>query len=122
MKSIRERGYVIVGELVPEATMDQIESERRPYFGQVVICVRSRSSDCGLDAPAVHFEVVEGSPPTWCVERLTSVTESDGSAGTENQHLSCHRDEARTLPEELLRLMGSDNAHGYGHVAEQNDG
>lgn len=39
----------------------------------------------------------------------------------ENQYLSCPPEIARTLPEELLRLMGYDWKHGYGHVANRED-
>ena len=39
----------------------------------------------------------------------------------ENQFLSCPPEIARTLPEELLRLMGYAHAHGYGHVGDRID-
>jgi ectoine hydroxylase-related dioxygenase (phytanoyl-CoA dioxygenase family) len=39
----------------------------------------------------------------------------------ENQYLSCPPEIARTLPEELLRLMGYSASHGYGHVGNRED-
>ncbi|MCB0997493.1 MAG: phytanoyl-CoA dioxygenase family protein [Acidimicrobiales bacterium] len=39
----------------------------------------------------------------------------------ENQFLSCPPEIARSLPEELLRLMGYQAAHGYGHVGNRED-
>lgn len=39
----------------------------------------------------------------------------------ENQYLSCPPEVARTLPDELLRLMGYRAVHGYGHVANRED-
>lgn len=39
----------------------------------------------------------------------------------ENQFLACPPDIARTLPKDLLRLMGYQSVHGYGHVGAQAD-
>lgn len=38
----------------------------------------------------------------------------------ENQYLSCPSEIARTLPEDLLRLMGYRSDHGYGHPGDRN--
>src|SRR5262249_50094022 len=40
----------------------------------------------------------------------------------ENQYLSCPPEIARTLPEELLKVMGYEPGHGYGHVANRQGG
>lgn len=39
----------------------------------------------------------------------------------ENQYLSCPLEVARTLPEDLLRLMGYAVAHGYGGIGDRLD-
>ena len=39
----------------------------------------------------------------------------------ENQYLSCPLEIARTLPEDLLRLMGYAGAHGYGLIGDRLD-
>ena len=39
----------------------------------------------------------------------------------ENQYLSCPIEIARTLPEDLLRLMGYAGAHGYGGIGDRAD-
>lgn len=39
----------------------------------------------------------------------------------ENQFLACPPEIARTLPEDLLRLMGYQSIHGYGHAGAQAD-
>jgi ectoine hydroxylase-related dioxygenase (phytanoyl-CoA dioxygenase family) len=39
----------------------------------------------------------------------------------ENQYLSCPPEIARTLPDDLLRLMGYRADHGYGHVGNRQD-
>ncbi len=39
----------------------------------------------------------------------------------ENQYLSCPLEIARTLPEDLLRLMGYAGAHGYGLIGDRMD-
>lgn len=39
----------------------------------------------------------------------------------ENQFLACPQDLARTLPEDLLRLMGYQIGQGYGHAGAQRD-
>ncbi len=39
----------------------------------------------------------------------------------ENQYLSCPIEIARTLPEDLLRLMGYAGAHGYGGIGNRAD-
>ncbi len=39
----------------------------------------------------------------------------------ENQYLSCPIEIARTLPEDLLRLMGYAGAHGYGGIGDRSD-
>ena len=39
----------------------------------------------------------------------------------ENQYLSCSREVARTLPEDLLHYMGYQQAYGYGHAGGQKD-
>lgn len=38
----------------------------------------------------------------------------------ENQFLACPREIARSLPEDLLRLMGYRSDHGYGHAGDRN--
>jgi hypothetical protein len=39
----------------------------------------------------------------------------------ENQFLACPQEIARTLPDDLLRLMGYDSSHGLGHAGGQTD-
>ena len=39
----------------------------------------------------------------------------------ENQFLACPQEIARTLAEDLLRLMGYESVHGYGHAGGQTD-
>ena len=39
----------------------------------------------------------------------------------ENQFLACPQEVARTLPEDLLKLMGYQIGHGYGHAGGQSD-
>lgn len=39
----------------------------------------------------------------------------------ENQYLSCPLEIARTLPDDLLRLMGYSTVHGYGGVGDRLD-
>ena len=39
----------------------------------------------------------------------------------ENQYLACPIEIARTLPEDLLRLMGYAGAHGYGGIGDRSD-
>lgn len=56
------------------------------------------------------------------VRRALAVTTAVGWVRQEeNQYLSCSRDVARTLPEDLLRFMGYNEAHGYGHAGGQQD-
>ncbi len=38
----------------------------------------------------------------------------------ENQFLACPPEIAKTLPEDLLRLMGYRADHGYGHAGDRN--
>jgi ectoine hydroxylase-related dioxygenase (phytanoyl-CoA dioxygenase family) len=40
----------------------------------------------------------------------------------ENQYLACPPEIARTLPDELLRLMGYETVRGYGHIGRDRNG
>lgn len=56
------------------------------------------------------------------VRRALAVTTAVGWVRQEeNQYLACSREVARTLPEDLLRYMGYQEAHGYGHAGGQKD-
>lgn len=56
------------------------------------------------------------------IRRVLAVTTAVGWVRQEeNQYLACSREVARTLPEDLLRFMGYNTAHGYGHAGGQKD-
>lgn len=56
------------------------------------------------------------------IRRALAVTTAVGWVRQEeNQFLACSREVARTLPEDLLRYMGYQQAYGYGHAGGQKD-